>query len=136
MFDKKPMQRNVHRLALASFILAIGFFAYESHAATTAERAKGAEQIMRNDARQIGASARQYFLEHKEAKSVTFGVDSNGTITGPLHEFVSRLIKGERVVDGRINGWDGTFSLQHDDAFNGKPVVFDCDGKIVKPTSK
>lgn len=102
----------------------------------SSEKALRWEQILKNDARQIGASASQFFLEHREAKSVTFGVDADGRITGPLHEWVSKLDKSVRVINGRIDGRNGTFTLQQEFAFDGKPVTFDCTGKILQPVSK
>ena len=130
------MHRNVFTLIAALAFLSASFVAHEARGATAPERAKRVEQMMRNDAAQLAASARQYFLEHREATTVSFGIDGSGVVTGPLHEWTSRLAKGIRVVDGKINGPKGTFTLQHEEAYDGKPVVFDCDGNIVKRPAK
>src|SRR5689334_16882477 len=96
--------------ALSSVVLAL-LTVLVAGCGPSPERIRDAEQIVKNDARQIGASASQYFLEHQEVKSVVFSVDSAGATVGPLREWMSRPAKGVRVVSGKIERSNGKFTL-------------------------
>jgi hypothetical protein len=126
------MNRNALLLVAAVVVIGAALIGREVYVGRVEERSRKLEQMIRNDARQLGASASQYLLEHREARSVSFAVDSKGEVTGPLHQWCSRLTRGVRVLDGKIDGPADTFSLQHDEAFGGRPVVFTCDGRLRK----
>lgn len=89
-----------------------------------------AEKLMLNDARQLAAACQQFMLETASEK-VSFKVDpETGVVSGQIAAYVQKITPGTKAIDGTLNGYDDTFSLQNPAAFGGAVVVFDAEGKM------
>jgi len=84
---------------------------------------------MVNDARQLGSGAQQYFLETGEP-SITFSVARDGTISGPMENYLDKISPNYLNVSGIIE-IGGTFSISHRRYEDGTPLVFYDNGSIV-----
>jgi type II secretory pathway pseudopilin PulG len=108
----------------------IGLLAAMAIPAFQKVRSASLEKAMQNDARQIGAAAQMFFLEHEDTQKVSFGIDpKTGAISGPLNAYVSRISVGTTAPDNVFDGRNDSFMLQNQHVNNGQPVIFDAEGR-------
>ncbi|MEM1223094.1 MAG: prepilin-type N-terminal cleavage/methylation domain-containing protein [Verrucomicrobiota bacterium] len=91
-------------------------------------RSKTTLTMMINDARQLSSGAEQYFLE-TGATEIQFSTAQDGTISGPMNVYVSKISSNYTAVSESITD-GGLFFLSHTGYNDGNPVFFSDDGGI------
>jgi hypothetical protein len=114
-------------LGYVSF-LSIGLLAAMAVPAFQKVREVSLEKAMMNDARQIGAASNLVLVENNN-KPVTFTIDANGKVSGPLATYVTKLTPGISAVDNVIENDRDGFSLRHPHVRRGATVEFDAEGR-------
>lgn len=113
-------------------VVIIGLLAAMAIPAFQKVRTSSIEKTVVNDGKLLGSAAQQYMMENGTTE-VTFNIDADGFIEGPLSAWISKASSG--VVNGvaadqTIDGNDvGTLSFELSHAALSGNVEFDAEGK-------
>jgi hypothetical protein len=117
-------------LGYLSLLYAVaGILAYFGVPPLDRVQASAYQQVLLNDGQRLGLAAEQYMLENGVDHVVVDVDPETGEVKGPLSDYLTRVTRGTRAVDGQIE-LNGTFSLQHPRAFGGAEQVFGTDGQV------
>jgi type IV pilus assembly protein PilA len=109
-------------------VVIIGLLAAMAIPAFQKVRTNSISKTIINDGRQIGSAAQQYFMDNGVA-TVTFNVSTDGSVTGPLTDYVGQISQGVGF-DGTLTAGDpnaAIFTLSH----SLGNITFDAEGKVV-----
>ncbi|MEM8867431.1 MAG: prepilin-type N-terminal cleavage/methylation domain-containing protein [Verrucomicrobiota bacterium] len=124
----RPQQRAFTSVEIMIVVVIIGLLATFAIPTFKKIRSQSTFSMMRNDARQLGAGAQQYFLE-TGAIAISFTTSADGSLGSPMDEYVTKISQNYASVSETITE-DGIFFLSHSGYNNGDPVYFTNEGAL------